>query len=73
VNEGLGAEPGQEILIADDVQATANQIVALLRDAQLRAQIGQNGLQFVRRKYRWDYVVERMRLIEENLTARQVA
>jgi glycosyltransferase involved in cell wall biosynthesis len=73
VNEGLGAEPGREILIADDVQATANQIVALLRDEQLRAQIGQNGLRFVRRKYRWDYVVERMRLIEENLTARQVA
>jgi len=72
VNEGLGAEPGQEILIADDVQTMANQIVALLRDEQLRAQIGQNGLQFVRRKYKWDYVIERMRLVEENLMAKQV-
>ena len=67
VNSGLGARAGRDLLIADDAQATAKQIVALLRDKELRRKIGQAGLQFVRRKYSWGSVVARMRAIRDNL------
>jgi sugar transferase (PEP-CTERM/EpsH1 system associated) len=66
VNAGLGACAGRDLLIADDVEATANQVVSLLRDEGLRTKIGQAGLQFVRQKYNWESVIERMRAIAQN-------
>jgi glycosyltransferase involved in cell wall biosynthesis len=70
VNDGLGAEPGREIVIADDVRTAANQIVSLLHDDGLRTRIGQAGRQFVRERYTWGHVVERMRQIEGVLAAK---
>ncbi len=67
VNDGLGAEPEQEILVADDATTTARQIVRLLANEQLREQIGRAGRQFVRSRFSWTHVVERMRAIEESL------
>jgi len=69
VNAGLGARAGRDLLIADDAVATADQIVALLRDKELQRKIGQAGLQFVRQKYSWGSVVARMRAIESDLVA----
>ena len=71
INQGLGARPGQEILIADAPEAMVQQIVALFRDERLREQIGQRGRQFVECNYTWNHVVERMRVIEETLTTRR--
>jgi sugar transferase (PEP-CTERM/EpsH1 system associated) len=71
INDGLAAQPGQEVLIGDDAGTMATRIVALLRDRELRARIGQAGRDFVQRSYRWDGVVERMRTIEDRL-AQQV-
>ncbi len=64
VASGLGARPGHELLVADEPQATADQVIALLRDGDLRARIGQAGQAFVRARYTWEHVVERMREIE---------
>jgi sugar transferase (PEP-CTERM/EpsH1 system associated) len=72
VNNGLGARPGKEILVADDATTMATQIVALLQNARLRARIGRAGLRFVRQKYTWNRVVERMSIIGEILTAKRV-
>jgi sugar transferase (PEP-CTERM/EpsH1 system associated) len=69
VNAGLGARAGDEILVGDDACTLADQIVALLQDKRRREQIGQKGLQFARGKYRWDYVLERMRDVEKRLEA----
>lgn len=71
INQGLGARPGHEILIADDTETMAQQIITLLRDDGLRARIGQQGHHFVRRNYTWNHVVERVRIIEETLTSRR--
>jgi sugar transferase (PEP-CTERM/EpsH1 system associated) len=67
VSDGLGAVPGREILVADDAQATASQIVTLLTNAPLREQIGRAGRQFVEERYSWNHAVERMRTIEQGL------
>ncbi|MCP4535642.1 MAG: TIGR03087 family PEP-CTERM/XrtA system glycosyltransferase [Chloroflexi bacterium] len=71
VNAGLGAKAGHELLVADDAETTAKQIVALLQDAQLGTRIGQAGLHFVHQKYNWNCVVQRMNAIEEHLAAEQ--
>lgn len=70
VNQGLGSQEDQDVLIADDAQSTARQIVALLRDDELRTRIGRSGLEFVRRKYSWEHVAARMREIEYLLAAK---
>ena len=67
VNEGLGAQLEQEILIADDAPATAQQVVQLLANAPLREQVGRAGRRFVEQKFSWHHAVARMRAIEESL------
>ncbi|MDJ0819860.1 MAG: TIGR03087 family PEP-CTERM/XrtA system glycosyltransferase [Desulfobacterales bacterium] len=67
VNQGLGAQPDRDLLVADDAEKTANQIVTLLHNEHLRTQLGQAGRQFVRRKFKWDDAAERMRAVEAQL------
>jgi sugar transferase (PEP-CTERM/EpsH1 system associated) len=69
VNEGLRADPGRHLLIADDPGTTARQIITLLRDQQLRREIGQAALAFVEQKYTWEHAVERMRVIEARVAS----
>jgi sugar transferase (PEP-CTERM/EpsH1 system associated) len=64
VNAGLGAQPGEEVMVSDDAAATAAHVVTLLRDSELRERIGQAGCRFVRRSYDWAHVVTRMNEIE---------
>ncbi len=67
INDGLGAEPGRQILVADDAKAIARQIAGLLADPALREQIGSAGRQFVEQRYSWAHALARMRAIEERL------
>lgn len=69
VNRGLAAQPGRDLVVSDDPASMAHQIITLLRDPELRRQMGQAARQFVLDNYRWSYVVERMRAIEERLSA----
>ncbi len=71
INQGLGARPGHEIFIADDTESMVQQIVTLLRDEELREQIGLQGRQFVERNYTWNHVLERVRIIEKTLATRR--
>ena len=68
VNAGLGACPGQEVLVADDAETTAQQTITLLQNLQLQTKIGQAGLQFVRQTYSWNQVAQRMNEIQASLT-----
>ncbi len=67
INAGLGARPEHDLLLADEAQAFAAQIIRLLRDAQLRTEMGRSGQRFVQQKFSWDVVAERMRQIESRL------
>jgi sugar transferase (PEP-CTERM/EpsH1 system associated) len=67
VNSGLGALPDRDLLIADDAEKTANQVITLLHNENMRTQLGQAGRQFVRRKFKWDGAAERMRAVEAKL------
>lgn len=50
-NEGIGAVPGEEILIADTPAAFADAVVHLLADSEANRRIGERGRDFVRRAY----------------------
>jgi glycosyltransferase involved in cell wall biosynthesis len=67
INDGLGAQPDKQILVADDARATARQIARLLADPALRERIGSAGRRFVEQRYSWAHALARMRAIEEHL------
>lgn len=69
VNEGLNAEIGKEILLADSPDEFITQVSKLFRDNLLCNQIGLGGLNFVRKKYSWDIALNRINQIEKNLLA----
>lgn len=71
VARGLGAEPGRDLLVADDAAGMASQIVALLRNDARRERLGQAGREFVRQRFSWDAAAARMRQIEAELRARR--
>lgn len=57
-NNALGALPGKSILIGYSTEDYAEKIVQLLRDDQLRANLAQQGYDFVRQVYNWDQTSE---------------
>ncbi|MDX1688204.1 MAG: TIGR03087 family PEP-CTERM/XrtA system glycosyltransferase [Candidatus Promineifilaceae bacterium] len=67
VSAGLGAQPDRHLLVADDPVAAARHVARLLRDKDERARLGAAGRRFVAKKYRWDYVTERIATIEEKM------
>jgi glycosyltransferase involved in cell wall biosynthesis len=60
VNQGIGAQHGRELLIAEGAQETANTIIHLLRDEKLRTELGKSARIFVQKHYNWDLVGQRM-------------
>jgi len=50
-NEGIGGTPGRDLLVADDPQAFAAAVVAILRDQALAERLAVNGRAFVSEKF----------------------
>jgi glycosyltransferase involved in cell wall biosynthesis len=50
-NEGIGGTPGRDLLVADDPQAFAADVVAILRDPALAGRLAANGRAFVAEHY----------------------
>ena len=59
-NEGIDAQIGKEIFVEDDPRDFANRVVELLRDKNLRREIGASARKFVERHFTWGKVAERM-------------
>jgi glycosyltransferase involved in cell wall biosynthesis len=59
--EGIEYTDGENIVIADGPQETADAVVTLLRDRDRCFRIGQAGRRLVERKYAWDASVAIMR------------
>ncbi|MBN1178313.1 MAG: glycosyltransferase [Anaerolineae bacterium] len=58
-NHGVGATPGEHLLVADDPAAFARAVVRLLQDPERRERLGRAGQAFVRQQYDLDQAVER--------------
>jgi glycosyltransferase involved in cell wall biosynthesis len=50
-NEGIGALPGRDLLIADDPKGFAEAVVRVLSDKELAAGLSRNGQEFVRKNF----------------------
>lgn len=58
--EGLQVEHGRELLIADDAEAFASEVIRLLGDHELRRALAENARKFVAEYYSWDRLVGKM-------------
>ncbi len=58
-NHGLSATPGEHLHIADDPDAFAEAVIALLRDPQARAELATAGRRFIQRHYDPNVTIER--------------
>ncbi len=52
-NEGIGAVPGEEVLVADDPPSFAAAVVRLLEDADLRRAIGGRARRTIEQRWSW--------------------
>jgi glycosyltransferase involved in cell wall biosynthesis len=59
-NEGIGAEPGRDLLIGADDEAFAAHVVRLLRDEELRMRVGRAARSFVEANWTWEVHFERL-------------
>lgn len=52
--EGIAVEPGKQLVVADDPNAFAEAVIALLRDPARRAALGAAGRTLVEERYSWE-------------------
>ena len=62
-NEGIGARPEKEIIVADSPNDFAERTVELLQNGYLRKTISQRGLDFVRSNFSWEQNIEKLEKI----------
>lgn len=67
VNNGITAENGRHLIVADDPGSIATAVIDLLNDADRREQFGRAGRDFVIQHYRWESVLDHLRVIEGRL------
>jgi len=60
VNEGIGARPGVEIVVAASDNDMASAIVTLMNDPEDAARLGRAARAFATSRYRWDLAEARM-------------
>jgi glycosyltransferase involved in cell wall biosynthesis len=65
----LSACQNENVLLADDPQAFAHQVVRLLRDPGLATQIGQNGRHYVESNHDWNHVAKQLQAIYQAVIA----
>jgi len=58
--EGLGVTHEENIILADNPYEFASKILRLFEDKNLREKIGKNARQFVKEKYDWNIVAEKL-------------
>ena len=56
--EGLALTPGRDVLIADEPEAFARSVTALLREPARRHALGRAGRLLVEKRYSWEHVTE---------------
>jgi glycosyltransferase involved in cell wall biosynthesis len=66
-NEGIDAVNGEQLFVEDDPKSAAATIIKILMNKGLGEKIGANARAYVREKYRWNMVVERVNNIARSI------
>ena len=65
-NEGVGAAPEEELIVADSPEEFARRTIELLEDGRRRQCLSERGLEFVRRNHGWDQIIRRLESVYED-------
>jgi glycosyltransferase involved in cell wall biosynthesis len=65
--EGIQAQPGEDVLVADKAEDFAASVIRLLNDPALREQLSVNGRHLVERKYDWQVTLKDMEKIYQKV------
>jgi glycosyltransferase involved in cell wall biosynthesis len=65
--EGIAADDGRHLLVADDGSAFADAVLRVLDDAPLRARLGAEGRALAEQRYDWQVLSTRLEQILESL------
>jgi polysaccharide biosynthesis protein PslH len=68
-NEGIQATPGEHLLVADEPEAFAAEVVRLLRDASLRARLGTAARHHILAAWSWEHHFADLEQVFEELSA----
>jgi len=63
--EGIDAQPGRDLILADEADQFASQVVALLRDVPRREALGRAARAFVERNFDWTMVTAPLEQVYE--------
>ena len=66
-NEGIGAVPGRDILIADDPESFADAVVRVLSDRGLEERLSLNGREFVRKHFTFEAAMKKLEAAYEKI------
>lgn len=66
-NEGVGAEAGRDLLVADEPESFAAAVAELLLDPQAAREMGARGQQFVRDRYGATAIMARLDALHEDV------
>ena len=58
--EGVAVQDGEHLLIADDAESFASEVLRLFADRRLGAALGRAGRALAERRYSWDLAAERL-------------
>jgi glycosyltransferase involved in cell wall biosynthesis len=65
--EGIQAEPGLDVLVADSPEGFANSVIGLLGSRDLRTRLSQNGRRLAETRYDWQVVLSRLESVYRQL------
>ena len=61
--EGIDAQPGKDVLVADEPKDFANSVIRLLNDASLQNRLSMNGRHLVMAKYDWQVTLKTLETV----------
>lgn len=65
--EGIQAEPGTDVLVADTPEEFAQAAIRLLNDQDMQEQLSKNGRRLAQEKYDWQVVLDQLEKVYESL------
>ena len=68
-NEGIAAEPDEQILIADEAADFASAVVELLTNNEKAEMLARNARRFVEEKWTWEYYLQQLEEHFEGMVA----
>jgi len=66
-NEGIDAEDGEHLIIAESTHDFADKVVNLLENPALRKELGTAGREFIKNKWSWEAHLKELEQSFENI------